>query len=101
VSLQTLLNNKIENAFEPEILGLENESHKHSSGLGSESHFKILIVSKKFTGLSRVERQRLVYDLFADELKNQIHALSLRLLSPDEKDQAENFVTPNCVSKKT
>lgn len=100
MSLQEILQKKIETTFDPEILGLENESHKHSSGLGAESHFKILIVSKKFSGLSRVERQRLVYDLLADELKNKIHALSLRLLSPDEKSQAEGYVTPNCISKK-
>lgn len=97
---QTLLHDKLKAAFNPEVLEIENESHKHSSGLGAESHFKILMVSPAFEGHSRVERQRRVHDVLSDELKQVIHALSLRLLTPGERTQADGFSTPNCQSKK-
>lgn len=100
MKLQLAIESKITQALKPDLLEIENESYKHSSGKGAESHFKVLVVAHQFTGLSRVQRQRVIHDLLADEMKNGIHALSLRLLSPDERSQAEGFVTPNCQSKK-
>lgn len=75
-------------ALEPTRLDIINESelhagHRSSPGTG-ESHFRILIVSKKFTGLSRVNRHRLVNETLADELSGRIHALALTTLAPDE-----------------
>lgn len=99
MKIQSELQKKLESALTPQILDIENESHKHSSGLGAESHFKVLIVSQVFEGMNRVQRQRHIYDLLAAEMKF-IHALSLRLLTPDESSQAENFATPNCHSKR-
>ena len=49
-----------------------------------ESHFNVEIVSARFAGLSRVARQRLVYEALADELRTDIHALALKTLTPDE-----------------
>ncbi len=53
-----------------------------------ESHFTVDIVSEAFTGKSRVDRQRLVYDILAEELKSDIHALALKTLTPDEDTEA-------------
>lgn len=92
------LKHKIESALSPVVLKIENESHKHSSGLGAESHFKVLVVSDAFKGVSRIERQRVVFDLLAQEMKT-IHALSLRLLTLEENSKSSDFVTPNCQSK--
>lgn len=100
MSMETRLRSKLTAAFQPEVLEIENESHKHSSGLGAESHFKVLVVAPAFQGQSRVERQRRVHEVVAEELKSGIHALSLRLLTPEERAQAEGFATPNCHSKK-
>lgn len=77
-----------------------NESSLHRAQLGLESHFKILIVSSVFIGLSRVQRQREAHQLFAAEMEEGIHALSLRLLTPDEwsKMTADSFVSPKCRS---
>lgn len=98
MKIQDALKSKIESALSPVVLTIENESHKHSSGLGAESHFKVLVVSDAFKGVSRVERQRVVFDLLAQEMK-VIHALSLRLLTLEESAKDSVFVTPNCQSK--
>ena len=94
------MQNKIENklqSLEPIFVELVNESHNHSVPKNSETHFKLLLVSEFFQGLNRVQRQRKIYDLLSDELKNGVHALTMRLLTPEEysKEQAA-FVSPNC-----
>ncbi len=64
-----------------------DESHRHAGHAGAASgggHFAATIVSDRFAGLSRVARQRLVYDVLAAEMKREIHALSLRTLTPAE-----------------
>ncbi|MCC6138749.1 MAG: BolA family transcriptional regulator [Bdellovibrionaceae bacterium] len=99
MKMQNTLQQKLEAALAPSRLEIENESHKHSSGLGAESHFKVLVVSQVFEGMSRVQRQRHIYDLLVLEMKS-IHALSLRLLTAEESAHAEGFATPNCNSKK-
>ena len=79
---------KLEAAFSPSDLVIEDESAKHAghSGAreGGETHFRIRIVSKSFVGLNRVQRQRKVYETVADELAERVHALSLATLTPEE-----------------
>jgi BolA family transcriptional regulator, general stress-responsive regulator len=74
--------------LQPTRLDVINESelhagHRSSPGTG-ESHFRLLIVSAKFTGLSRVARHRLVNELVASELAGGVHALALTTLAPSE-----------------
>jgi len=86
-------------ALQPIHLEVENESHSHSVPKNSETHFKVLAVSEAFTGKSRIDRQRLVNDLLKAELQSGLHALTQRLLSPEEweKQQASlNFESPEC-----
>jgi BolA protein len=66
-----------------------------------ETHFKILVASSEFSGLSRVQRQRRIYDLLATELKTGLHALTLRALTPEEHTRGvgEGFVSPACASR--
>jgi BolA family transcriptional regulator, general stress-responsive regulator len=76
-------------ALEPTRLDVINESemhagHRSSPGTG-ESHFRIVVVSPKFTGVSRVNRHRLVNEALADELAGRIHALALATYAPDDK----------------
>lgn len=79
---------KLEEAFEPQHLTIQDDSAKHSghSGAreGGESHFSVTIVSRLFEGLNRVARQRRVNQVLAEELAGPIHALSLKTLTPDE-----------------
>lgn len=93
--LQNLLNDHLD----PIHLVIEDESHMHS-GPRSETHFKVLIVSAKFEGLSRVDRQRLVHSAAAEELKSGLHALTQRALTPSEWDSmgaTAGFVSPQCL----
>jgi BolA protein len=79
---------KLTDAFAPTHLAITDDSHRHAghSGArpGGESHFTVEITAPAFAGKSRLERQRLVYGVLADELKDQVHALALRTLAPDE-----------------
>jgi BolA protein len=45
---------------------------------------RILVISEKFNGLSRLERHRLVYEVLAQELTSELHALALKALTPAE-----------------
>ncbi|NQV47875.1 MAG: BolA family transcriptional regulator [Rhodospirillaceae bacterium] len=84
----TAIKEKLERALSPDRLDIIDESHKHAGHAGArpggESHFHVEIVSPAFEGLSQVERQRMVYAALADEMKGDIHALSLKTLSPGE-----------------
>lgn len=75
-------------ALSPEVLDVKDESHLHAGHAGAreggESHFRLLIVSSRFEGLSRVARQRAVNDILKAELKEHIHALAMRTLTPEE-----------------
>ena len=99
MSIETSMREKVISRFEPEYLELENESHTHSVPANSETHFRLLIVSASFEGKSRIDRQRLVNELFADERARGLHALTMRTFTPAEWESAkENFemVSPPC-----
>lgn len=75
-------------ALEPTRLDIINESEMHAGHRGSpgtgESHFRILVVSPKFVGKSRVDRHRIVNGLLASELNAGVHALALAAFAPGE-----------------
>lgn len=77
----------LRSAFAPVHLEVEDESHLHAGHAGARSgggHFKALVVSSAFAGLSQVARQRAVYAAMGDAMRTEIHALSLRTLTPEE-----------------
>jgi BolA protein len=88
MSLQARMREKLMIALRPTRLDVVNESHQHAGHASSpetgESHFRVLIVSENFTGKSRVERHRIVNDVLRDELKDGVHALAIKALSPGE-----------------
>jgi BolA protein len=75
-------------ALSPTSLMLEDESGKHAGHAGArpggETHYKLRLVSAAFDGLSRVARQRLVYQALREEFDTGLHALSLDLKTPVE-----------------
>jgi BolA family transcriptional regulator, general stress-responsive regulator len=79
---------KLTGRFAPTRLDIVDESHQHAGHAGArpdgETHFAVTIVSAAFAGLSRVARQRLVYEALAEELSTRVHALSLTTLTPGE-----------------
>ena len=82
------IHDKLSKALSPEKLEVIDESHLHAGHAGAreggESHFRLLIVSASFEGLSRVARQRLVNQALREELAGPIHALAMKTLTPDE-----------------
>jgi BolA protein len=82
------IESKIRAELQPTRLDIEDESARHHGHAGArpegESHFSLTIVSEKFAGMNRLARQRLVYRLLADEMKNDIHALALACVTPAE-----------------
>jgi BolA protein len=75
-------------ALEPTRLDVVNESelhagHRSSPGTG-ESHFRVLVVSPRFSGLGRLQRHRLVTEALKDELSGRVHALALTTRAPGE-----------------
>lgn len=79
---------KLDQAFSPAALDVVDESHQHHghSGWreGGETHFRIKMVARAFSGKSRIDRHRLVNSILAEELASRVHALALELSSPDE-----------------
>jgi stress-induced morphogen len=49
---------------------------------GGGDHFRAEIVSDRFSGLSRIEQHKLVYQVFGDEVGGPIHALSIKTATP-------------------
>lgn len=79
---------KLRDAFAPERLDIEDESHLHAGHAGAreggQSHFKLDIVADAFAGKSRLERQRMIYAVLAEELEGPVHALSMSARTPSE-----------------
>ena len=84
MTMQSNIETKISAALSPAHLEVMNESHMHNVPPGSESHFKLVIVTDDFTGVSRVARHQKINGILAEELKGSIHALSMETLTPDE-----------------
>lgn len=55
---------------------------------GDGQHFEALIVTNAFEGKSRVQRHQLVYQALGDRMRQEIHALSMRTMTPEEWRQA-------------
>ncbi len=71
----------------PQSIEIIDDSALHAGHAGSRSgggHFRLTIVSPRFTGCATMQRHRLVYDALGVLLKTEIHALSITAKTPDE-----------------
>ena len=84
MSVQSGIEQKLTQNFDLLHLEVENESSNHNVPPGSESHFKVVLVSNEFDGKSPVMRHRAVNKVLADELANRIHALALHTYTEQE-----------------
>jgi BolA protein len=82
------IHDKLMAAFAPDRIDLvdDSETHRGHAGHreGGESHFSLSIVSAAFAHKTRVERQRMVNQVLAEELAGPVHALSITALAPGE-----------------
>lgn len=77
MSIQASIEKKLTESLSPTHLEVVNDSGHHNVPDGSESHFKVVLVSDRFEGLPMLRRHRMVYGILADELAGSVHALAL------------------------
>jgi len=78
---------RLQAALAPTVLEVEDESHLHAGHAGARSgkgHFRVTLVSERFSGLPLLKRHRLVYDALADLMESDIHALAIHARAPEE-----------------
>ena len=73
-------------ALSPIKIEVIDDSAQHAGHAGAREggHYTVQIVSNRFTGLSRPDRHRLVYDALGSLSANRIHALAVKAKSPDD-----------------
>ena len=81
-------------------LFLENESSMHNVPPNSETHFKLVLVSDNFLGLSKVQRHQMIYKILLETMK-QIHALSIQAFTIEEYNKNPLILeSPDCSNNK-
>lgn len=94
MSIQQEIERKLRERFTPVVLEVINESSSHSVPAGSETHFKVTVVSHAFEGKTLVGRHRLIYTLLDDEIRGGLHALTITSRTPAEWE-TNGAVTPS------
>ncbi|KAM4581265.1 bolA-like protein 1 [Odontesthes bonariensis] len=82
--VERAIRTKLANTLGPSHLEVHNESHMHAVPPGSESHFRVLVVSSRFEGLPLIQRHRLVNDALKEELSTCVHALAIQAKTPEQ-----------------
>jgi BolA protein len=81
------IEHKIKTDLDAIHVEVEDESWKHAGHAGAAAgggHFTLVVVSPKFEGLNPLDRRRLVFSVLQSEMQGEIHALTVRALSPSE-----------------
>ena len=96
---QQTIQEKLTLALQPTHLEVENESRMHNVPAGSETHFKVVVVSEIFEGLGLVDLHRRINEALAAELRKGLHALTIRALTPAQWSEqgAAGFQSPPCL----
>ena len=86
--IQGRIEQKLQATFNPASLQVLNESYMHAVPPGSESHFKVVVVSDAFTGKRTVARHQAIYAALS-EIQPLIHALAIHAYTPEEWQASE------------
>ena len=95
MKVQRAIQEKLTSRFQPSHLEVINESGNHRVPPGSESHFKVVLVSSAFDGKPTLARHRMVNQTLAEELEGPVHALSLRVFTPSQWQATGGAVAPS------
>jgi len=103
MSVQSRIEEKLGNSLDLKHLEVINESGNHNVPPGSESHFKVVLVSELFDGERLVARHRRVNQILKEELANDIHALAIHTYTEGEwRDKhGEAPLSPPCLGGST
>lgn len=89
---------KLDAEFTPTYLQVDNESFMHAVPEGSESHFKLVIVTDKFNMKRSVQRHQMVYEALKVHLQQTVHALALHTYTPSEwASRSDAPQSPSCL----
>ena len=73
-------------ALDPQRLEILDDSAKHAGHAGAKEggHYRLTIVSPRFSGCGTMQRHRLIYEALGPMMRGEIHALSIKALTPEE-----------------
>ncbi len=96
--IETAIQTKLAQNLSPSELQVINESHMHNVPPGSESHFKVVVVSDQFADKRLVQRHQLVYQALSEELQGGVHALAIHAYTDEEwQQQGTAPASPQCM----
>jgi BolA protein len=84
MNTETQIKQKLQDGLSINHLDITNESHMHNVPEGSESHFRVVVVSDAFSDQPLIKRHRAVNQILKEELAGRVHALALHTFTPDE-----------------
>ncbi|XP_003703206.1 bolA-like protein DDB_G0274169 isoform X1 [Megachile rotundata] len=88
---------KLTNSLNPSHIEIINESYMHNVPKGSETHFKVIVVSDKFVDKPLLKRHQMVNELLQEELEGSVHALSIVAKTPTQwEDNSKVTPSPAC-----
>jgi len=92
------IESKLRATFEPAFLEVVDESYRHNVPAGSESHFKVVLVSDRFAGERFLNRHRMIYSTLTSELATTVHALALHTYTLKEWEGLQDtlLASPPC-----
>ena len=99
ISVQEKIAAHLDSRFELQHLEVVNESGGHNVPPGSETHFKVVLVTPEFEGLKLLQRHRLVHETLSEELAGGVHALAVHTYTGPEWQQrfGDAPMSPPCV----
>ncbi|XP_052070579.1 DNA-binding transcriptional regulator BolA-like [Mytilus californianus] len=96
--VESSITKKLTEGLRPQHLEVINESYMHNVPKGSESHFKVVVISDMFEGQPLIKRHRMINENLADELQGSVHALSITAKTPKQWEDSGQVVgkSPPC-----
>lgn len=91
MTVQEIIEKKIKEQINIEYLKVENESSMHAVPVNSETHFKVVLSSVQFIGMSLIARHRLINHILAEQIAGPVHALALHTYTPEQWQQKKNI----------
>ena len=94
LNIEKQIKTKLSEVFKPDFLEVKNESYKHNVPPGSESHFRITVITQKFNSMTLIKRHQMINEVLKDELSGQVHALSIRAKTPEQWKSDGRLIQP-------